>query len=184
LLARLFTKPSNLLVMDEPTNDLDIETLELLEELLLDYSGTLLLVSHDRAFLNNVVTSTIVLEGKGDINEYAGGYDDWLAQRQPTVAQEKPKAKVFKEEKTEEKSNIPRKLSFKEERELEKIPALIEKLETEQDALYTALADVNFYQRPAQEIAAAKARLDTIEDELLKVFQRWEYLDGAKGNGG
>jgi ATP-binding cassette subfamily F protein uup len=180
LLARLFTKPSNLLVMDEPTNDLDIETLELLEELLLDYSGTLLLVSHDRAFLNNIVTSMVVLEGNGGINEYTGGYDDWLNQRKSLAAQEKPKAKVVQETVITEKPSIPRKLSFKEERELEKLPITIEKLEAEQDEIYTLLADVNFYQRDAKEIAQAKARLEAVEDELLRAFQRWAYLDGAK----
>ncbi len=121
LLARLFTRPSNLLVMDEPTNDLDIETLELLEELLLEYQGTLLLVSHDRAFVNNVVTSTIVLEGKGIINEYPGGYDDWLIQssHKQKIAQESPKTKAVKEIIKPEEIGIPQKLTFKEKRELE-----------------------------------------------------------------
>ena len=117
LLARLFTKPSNVLVMDEPTNDLDVETLELLEELLLEYSGTLLLVSHDRAFLNNVVTSTIVLEGEGEVNEYPGGYDDWLSQRKPKVAEPKAKPvnKAAEEEPVRPAKPQPQKLSHKEE---------------------------------------------------------------------
>lgn len=181
LLARLFTKPSNLLVMDEPTNDLDIETLELLEELLLEYSGTLLLVSHDRSFLNNVVTSTFALEGDGIINEYAGGYDDWLNQRKSIAAAEKPKTKVVKETVVREKPITPRKLSFKEERELERLPAEIEKLEAEQDALYTLLADIHFYEKDPKEIAQTKARLETVEDELLRALERWEYLEGSRG---
>ena len=147
LLARLFTRPSNVLVMDEPTNDLDIETLELLEELLLDYSGTLLLVSHDRAFLNNVVTSTIVLEGEGEVNEYPGGYDDWLSQRKPKVKESKEKLpdKVAEEEPVREKKPQIRKLSHKEEQELAALPAKIEKLETRQDELYTLMADPDFF---------------------------------------
>ncbi len=187
-LARLFTKPFNLLIMDEPTNDLDIETLELLEELLLEYSGTLLLVSHDRAFLNNVVTSTIVMEGNGVINEYSGGYDDWLTQRSAVIPETKPKVKnsepVVKEEQpAKEKIIVPRKLSFKEERELETLPVKIEKLETEQEELYTLLADVNFYQKGPTEIAKAKAKLEKIEDELLRMYQRWEYLEESKAEG-
>jgi ABC transport system ATP-binding/permease protein len=181
LLARLFTKPSNLLVMDEPTNDLDIETLELLEELLLEYSGTLLLVSHDRSFLNNVVTSTFALEGNGIINEYAGGYDDWLNQRKIIVVPEKPKTKVVKETVVREKPITQRKLSFKEERELERLPAGIEKLEAEQEELYALLADIHFYERDPKEIARTKARLETLEDELLRALERWEYLEGSKG---
>ncbi len=183
-LARLFTKPFNLLVMDEPTNDLDIETLELLEELLLEYSGTLLLVSHDRTFLNNVVTSTIVLEGEGVINEYPGGYDDWLSQRKPVVSPIKPKEKnnpkSQKDQTPELKEPIRRKLSFKEERELEKLPAQIEKLEQEQEKLYAILSDISFYQRDPKEVAQTKARLEALEDEIFRGYQRWEYLEASR----
>ncbi len=182
LLARLFTKPSNVLVMDEPTNDLDIETLELLEELLLEYSGTLLLVSHDRAVLNNVVTSTFVLEGEGVINEYPGGYDDWLSQRKPVIREPKPKVKVNEEEDILESESPPkpivrRKLTFKEEKELAALPAKIEKLEAEQDELYTLMSAPSFYKKNSLEISQAKAKLEKIEDELLKTYERWEFLE-------
>lgn len=179
-LARLFTKPSNVLVMDEPTNDLDIETLELLEELLLEYSGTLLLVTHDRTFLNNVVTSTLVLEGDGMINEYPGGYDDWLSQRKIIMPQAKPKEKAVREIQPRKKPLVRRKLSFKEQRELETLPGKIETLEAQQEKIYDILADVTFYQKGAKEIAKTKARLESLEDELLRAFERWEYLEASK----
>ncbi len=176
-LARLFSQPSNVLVMDEPTNDLDIETLELLEELLLEYPGTLILVSHDRAFLNNVVTSTMVLEGDGLINEYAGGYDDWLSQRHPEISSEPPKIKVKKEPIKKEKPIIPRKLTFKEQKELDELPLKIEKMEEEQKALYALFADLNFYQKSPEERAQAEARSEELSSELDKANQRWEYLE-------
>jgi ATP-binding cassette subfamily F protein uup len=176
-LARLFSKPSNLLVMDEPTNDLDIETLELLEELLLEYPGTLILVSHDRAFLNNVVTSTMVLEGDGVINEYPGGYDDWLSQRKPSVQQEKQKSKPAKEIAKEEQPVTPRKLTYKEQRELESLPAKIEKLESEQKEIYAQLTDISFYQQDPKQIAQTKARLAELETDLQEATTRWEYLE-------
>ncbi len=179
-LARLFTKPSNFLIMDEPTNDLDIETQELLEELLMEYSGTLILVSHDRAFLNNVVTSTIVLEGKGEVYEYPGGYDDWLAQRPQPV---KVSAVKTKEDKTAEKLAKPiakRKLSFKEQAELEALPQKIEALEAEQEKLFALFADLSFYQRDPKEVAATQARADEVSDLLLKGYQRWEYLEASQ----
>ena len=174
-LARLFSKPSNVLVMDEPTNDLDIETLELLEELLLEYPGTLLLVSHDRAFLNNVVTSTIALEGNGAVNEYPGGYDDWLSQRHPAALPEKPRIKKAPIKK--EKPIVLRKLTFKEQQELDGLPLKIEKLEEEQKALYVLFADLNFYQRSPEEIALTRARSEELSGELDKANQRWEYLE-------
>lgn len=176
-LAKLFSKPSNVLVMDEPTNDLDIETLELLEELLLDYPGTLLLVSHDRAFLNNVVTSTMVMEGDGIINEYPGGYDDWLDQRQPVSKPEVPKATVKKESLKKEKPIVARKLSYKEQQELDSLPQKIEKLEEEQKMLYSMLADYSFYQRDPAEISQAKARSASLSEELQEAYQRWDYLE-------
>ena len=175
-LARLFSKPSNLLVMDEPTNDLDIETLELLEELLLDYPGTLLLVSHDRAFLNNVVTSTIVLEGGGIVNEYPGGYDDWLSQRLSISKPEPPKIKAKKVPVKKPKPILPRKLDFKEQQELDNLPLEIEKLEEEQKTLYSLFADFSFYQRNPAEISQTKARFAFLSEELQKAYQRWDYL--------
>ncbi|MFA5060040.1 MAG: ATP-binding cassette domain-containing protein [Candidatus Omnitrophota bacterium] len=183
-LARLFTKPSNVLVMDEPTNDLDMETLELLEELLSEYSGTLLLVSHDRAFLNNVVTGTFVLEGDGAVNEYVGGYDDWLAQRKPVADTEKkdvgaPEEKIVRAPQPSQAYNGPRKLSYKEERELAALPVKIEKLEAEQDKLYTLLSDPNFFQKDPAQFAKTKSRLEEVEDELLAAFERWEVLEGS-----
>ncbi|MDD2702810.1 MAG: ATP-binding cassette domain-containing protein, partial [Candidatus Omnitrophica bacterium] len=177
LLARLFTRPFNLLVMDEPTNDLDIETLELLEELLLDYSGTLLLVSHDRTFLNNVVTSTIVMEGNGTVNEYPGGYDDWLRQRQPNPPPALPKKKAVKETARKEKAPVPRKLTFKEQRELDELPRRIEELEAEQKELYRLLADFVFYQGDPAEISRVKTRSEALSGELDKAYARWEYLE-------
>lgn len=169
-LARLFTKPSNVLVMDEPTNDLDVETLELLEELLVDYSGTLLLVSHDRAFLNHVVTSTIALEGNGEIREYAGGYDDWLIQRaKPRFAVPAPEKKALAEK--------PGKLSQEEQRELKNLPAAIEKLEAEQGRLFDLMAAPAFYQKPPAEIAQTKQRSENLSQDLQKLYQRWEMLE-------
>ncbi|HJW87532.1 MAG TPA: ATP-binding cassette domain-containing protein [Candidatus Brocadiaceae bacterium] len=179
LLARLFTRPSNVLVMDEPTNDLDIETLELLEELLLDYQGTLLLVSHDRAFLNNVVTSTFVYEGGGKINEYVGGYDDWqrLVEEKKKAAPEKSQAKSEPARKPGERQ---RKLSFKEQRELDALPQRIEALEAEQHQLYQTMSDPLFFQKGKEEIAQAKSRVSAIEEELAGAYQRWESLDGLR----
>lgn len=181
-LARLFSKPSNVLVMDEPTNDLDIETLELLEELLLEYPGTLLLVSHDRVFLNNVVTSTMVLEGNGIINEYSGGYDDWLSQRKPAApAAEriKPAKEIIRKKKTA--PIVARKLTFKEQREFDSLPSLIDKIETEQTQIYALLADFNFYQKAPEEIAKTKARSEFLSNELEKAYERWGYLEELAG---
>jgi ATP-binding cassette subfamily F protein uup len=176
ILARLFSKPSNVLVMDEPTNDLDIETLELLEELLLEYPGTLLLVSHDRVFLNNVVTSTIVLEGDGLINEYIGGYDDWLSQRKPAILAS-VKIKPAKEIIRPKKPVVARKLNSKEQREFDNIPSVIEEMEVEQKQIYALLADFNFYQKDSAEIAKTEARLKFLSNELEKAYARWEYLE-------
>jgi ATP-binding cassette subfamily F protein uup len=175
-LARLFTKPSNFLVMDEPTNDLDIETQELLEELLMEYSGTLIIVSHDRSFLNNVATSTMVMEEMGEIGEFPGGYDDWVNQRQVKTPGAKPRLSPSDEKLKPGKPLRLRKLSFKEERELESLPLRIEKLETEQEEIFVLLADINFYQRGPQEIARVNARAEALAQELLEAYQRWEYL--------
>ena len=173
LLARLFTKASNLLVLDEPTNDLDMETLELLEEQLMNYEGTLLLVSHDRSFLNNVVTGTLVFEGNGRIGEYAGGYDDWLSQRK-TESDAGPKEIAAKPE----KQKSTRKLSNKERDELKNLPRRIEQLEAELEELQQAMADPAFYQQSKDDIAAATARAETIPHELELCFERWEELEG------
>lgn len=179
LLAKLFKRPSNILVLDEPTNDLDAETLELLEELLLDYQGTLLLVSHDRAFLNNVVTSTFVLEGDGRVKEYVGGYDDWLRQRPSEPSKvEAPSKSPVKEDTVRPAREAPRKLSFKDQRELESLPERIQTLEAEQQQLHMAMADASFYQQSGAEIAKAKSRLELLDAELAKAYERWEMLEG------
>jgi len=186
-LARLFTKPSNFLVMDEPTNDLDIETQELLEELLMEYSGTVILVSHDRAFLNNVVTSTIVVDGQGGVDEYAGGYDDWLAQYKPKPKPLSENPKLVKVEKNvpevpaaEEIENVVRRpLSTKEEAELKRLPELIGKLEAEYAKLSELLADINFY-KDRKEAAKTQSKADELGDDLLRAYKRWEYLESLK----
>ena len=182
LLARLFARPANLLVMDEPTNDLDIETLELLEDLLLDYSGTLLLVSHDRAFLNNLATSILVLDGQGEVREFIGGYDDWQRQSQAgknTQPEAKPR-KAMATTRPEELS-APRKLTYKEQKELEarqrelaELPQRIERLEAEQHQLSEAMA---FYARDSVEITTAANRLKELDAELTEAYQRWETLE-------
>ncbi|MFZ2445009.1 MAG: ATP-binding cassette domain-containing protein [Syntrophobacteraceae bacterium] len=179
LLARLFVKPSNVLVMDEPTNDLDMETLELLEDVLLDYPGTLFLVSHDRAFLNNVVTSTLVFEGEGGVGEYVGGYDDWLRQRIPAVPVKPEKAPRAERQRPRRESRQT--LSFREQRELETLPELIENLEAEQKDLYRSMSDPSFYRLNGPEIAGAKARLEAVERELEDAYKRWETLDALSG---
>lgn len=176
LLAKLFTKPSNVLVMDEPTNDLDSETLDLLEELLLDYPGTVLLVSHDRAFLNNVATSTIVFEKSG-LNEYIGGYDDWQRQRPKEF-----EAKDGKKQKQEKKKDKPVKLSFKEERELKDLPGIIESLEAEQQKLYETMSEPDIFKDGGKKAADVKARMDEIEAKLEAAYRRWEELEAIKKN--
>jgi ATP-binding cassette subfamily F protein uup len=179
LLARIFTKPSNMLVLDEPTNDLDVDTLELLESLLVDYAGTILLVSHDREFINNVVTSTLVFEGQGRVAEYVGGYDDWLRQRQvKKTVEEKPRL-VNSETRPAEPTAKPRKLSYKEQRELEQLPARIEALETEQATLQEKMASPDFYQQAAEQISVASERLRQIDEELTQAYTRWEELEEA-----
>ena len=170
LLAKLFSQPSNVLVLDEPTNDLDVETLELLEALLADYPGTVLLVSHDRAFLDNVVTSTLVFEQE-QVNEYVGGYQEWLRQRVVDKSQTPSKPKVDKPKKTSNK------LSYKDQRLLESLPAQIETLEQEMDALQQAMAAADFYQRPAEEIKAQQMALAQKEQELEQAFADWQRLE-------
>jgi len=183
LLAKLFARPSNLLCLDEPTNDLDIETLELLEDLLLQYAGTVMLVSHDRAFLNNVVTSTCVFAGDGCVEEYVGGYDDWLRQRPrpaPGAVKAKAKAKTGPVRKRRT-ADARTKLSFKEKRELETLPARIEALEAEQQEMYARLADPGFYRQAGDAISAAKKRMEEIELDLPPLYARWEELEERAG---
>ena len=176
LLAKLFTRPCNVLVMDEPTNDLDAETLDLLEELLLGYEGTLLLVSHDRAFLNNVVTSSLVFEGKGRVNEYIGGYDDWLRQRR---AEAPAKAKSEKKEASPAKPEIkPTKLSYKDQRELDSLPKIIEELDAELEAIQSKIADPDFYKSDPAEVTATTDRMAEVEAKLSAAYARWEELEG------
>ncbi len=178
LLARLFTKASNLLVMDEPTNDLDVETLELLEELLVEYKGTLLLVSHDRTFLNNVVTSTIVLQEEGEITEHVGGYDDWLNINQRAKEERSVSKNTPIKDKHPKSSTPAHQLSYNEQKELKNLPALIEKLEDQQNNLVEMMSEPEFFKKDPKEIAQVKIQLESTEDELLKAYQRWEYLEG------
>ena len=177
LLAKLFTKPANLLVMDEPTNDLDLETLEILEQKLVDYDGTLLLVSHDRQFLDNVVTNVFVFEGDGQINEYVGGYSDWLRVKQQQSAQAAAVDPKPKKEKTKPKSKPANKLSFKDKRELEQLPALIEELEERQSLLNDAVNQPDFYKQEHDSVKKTLAELEQVNQELEQAYQRWETLD-------
>jgi ATP-binding cassette subfamily F protein uup len=185
LLARLFAQPANLLVMDEPTNDLDAETLELLEELLADYQGTLLLVSHDRALLNAVVTSSLAFEGDGVVREYVGGYDDWLRQRPAREPAQDAAGGARPAAGRTAKSARPRagsgtkgnRLSYKDRRDLEALPALIESLEEQQGRLQAQMASPAFYRREGEEIAQARERLTSLEDELARAYERWEALE-------
>jgi ATP-binding cassette subfamily F protein uup len=185
LLAKLFAKPSNLLVMDEPTNDLDVETLELLEELLIDYPGTLILVSHDRDFLDNVVTSSLVMEGNGRVGDYVGGYTDWLRQR--PMAARIAAAAAASPRLTPQVAPTPkpapapappkRKLSYKEQRELEELPGVIEALDAELTALTAKLQDPAFYQQGAESVTAANARLAALQSDLDAAYARWQDLE-------
>jgi ABC transport system ATP-binding/permease protein len=176
LLARLFARPFNVLVMDEPTNDLDIETLELLEERLATWPGTLLLVSHDRAFIDHVVTSTLVFEGDGHVQEYIGGYEDWLRQRRSVVSGSSRTPVVSGFSRTRSVTS-PRKPSYKEQLELEQLPARIEALEEKQRQLQAAVSDADFYKKPAAEIHETLGRLEELETLLLDAYTRWDALD-------
>jgi len=171
LLARLFARPANVLVLDEPTNDLDIESLELLEAALQDYSGTLLLVSHDRAFLDNVVTSVLAAEGGGAWKEYAGGYTDWVRQRPAAVTEEKASSKAS----VRAKGKV--KLSYKETRELASLPKEIEALEAEQRALAAKMGAAEYFRLPAEELRADQKRVEEIEKSLMEKLERWEGLE-------
>jgi ATP-binding cassette subfamily F protein uup len=198
LLARLFTRPFNLLVLDEPTNDLDIETLDLLEELLLEFSGTLLVVSHDRAFLDNVVTSTLVFEGKGHVGEYVGGYADWVRQRaavsgaaakrtaapSATAAAAAAAAAAAPKDTTKQiaKTAKPRRLTFKEKTELAALPDAIDALERERGELFARLADPTFL-RDGAAVIGVRARLTALEVELTATTARWEALELIAADG-
>jgi len=182
LLARLFSEPANLLVLDEPTNDLDIETLELLEERLLDFGGTILLVSHDRAFLDHVVTSTLAFEGDGRVFEYVGGYTDWLRQRrppaEPEAAQPPTRAPVrIAKASARPIGAPPARLGYQEQRELERLPAQIEALELEQGELGREISRPAFYRRDAAEQARVQARLAALPAEIAATYARWESLE-------
>jgi ATP-binding cassette subfamily F protein uup len=180
LLAKLFARPSNVLIMDEPTNDLDVDTLELLEEFVADYAGTLLLVSHDREFLDNVVTSTLVFEGNGVVREYVGGYSDWLAQRPAPAAASagKPKQK----ESPAEPTSRARRLSYNEQRELNNLPDRIQALESEEGQLQAQVSDPDLFKRDHAQASAALKRLSEIAAELQDAYARWDALESrAKG---
>jgi ATP-binding cassette subfamily F protein uup len=191
LLARLFTKPANVLVLDEPTNDLDAETLDLLEDLLVEFQGTLLLVSHDREFLDEVVTSTLVFEGGGQIGDYVGGYTDWQAERKKIMA-----ARAVAQGGARPSDGLlsaagktlaggqasplkAKKLSGREQKELETLPAKIEALEKEQAELTARLADPAFYRNEAAKFAVVKSRLEALEQEQARAFARWEELEAV-----
>ena len=188
LLARLFTRPANLLVLDEPTNDLDVETLELLEARLVAWSGTLLLVTHDRAFLDHVVTSTLVFEGEGRVSEYVGGYSDWVSQRPASV--EDATAASTKRGPTsltsglvpDSPSQIKRRLSYHEQRELVALPARIEDLEAETERLNETVSKPDYYRETRETIEATLARLDQVRSDLADAYARWQALEERRGN--
>jgi len=180
LLARLFIRPSNILVLDEPTNDLDVETLEILEDYLMKYTGTILLVSHDRAFINNVVTSTLVFEGSGIVKEYIGGYDDWLRQR--TV--EAKSAKASKDLPPIRAARQKVKFGFRQKKELDALPHTIQALETEQEDLYRAMADPDLYKNDKSGIVSKKERLEELKKLLAESYTRWEELEDLKNESG
>jgi len=182
LLAKIFTQSANMMVLDEPTNDLDVDTLELLEELLSEYEGTLLLVSHDRTFLDNVVTSTLVFEGDGTFNEYAGGYEDWERyQRQIPDASVETKKRVPAPTviipAAAQRSDRPHKLTYKEQRELESLPGKIEALEREQIELHTRMGEADFYRQGSDKITTTMNRIETVKIELETCYQRWQTLE-------
>ena len=180
-LAKVLSEPCNLLVLDEPTNDLDLETLEILEDLLLEYQGTLLVVSHDRTFLDNVVTSTLVFEGGGQWREYVGGYEDWLRQK---LAAEPASAPKPGKQKAQRAGDRPRRMSFKEQRELRDLPGRIESLEREKLELFARMSAPGFYTSAGDEIARTQQRVAAIEIEIHAAFERWTELESQSGGGG
>jgi ATP-binding cassette subfamily F protein uup len=184
LLARLFSHASNVLVMDEPTNDLDIDTLDLLEEKLVNYEGTLLLISHDRSFLDHIVTSTLVFEGDGIIKEYVGGYEDWLRQRSaanktlPSAADSLPAAEPIAKNKP-----VQRKLSYKLQHELDQLPVRIEQLEQAQESLQAEMLQPDYFSRDKDSLAEDQAKLTEIGSELEQAYERWGELEGGASGG-
>jgi ATP-binding cassette subfamily F protein uup len=176
LLARLFTRPFNLLVLDEPTNDLDADTLDLLEEQLMQYQGTLLLVSHDREFVDNVVTSTLVFEN-GEVNEYVGGYQDWLRQRSQPVKQTDKKVAVKLAPASPTAASAKKKLSYKEQQELKELPGRIEALEKDIAALQAKMSDPTFFKNDSATVASTTSALAEKEQALELVFNRWSELE-------
>jgi len=177
MLARLFTQPANMLILDEPTNDLDVDTLELLEDLLIEYDGTLLLVSHDRTFLDNVVSSTLVFEEAGYVREYIGGYDDWLRQRKQQASQPTADKKAIAKSTDSSSTQKQKKLGYNETRELQSLPQKIEDLESEQQEIEAMVSNAEFYQSDPDEVKKTLARLESLQDELSQAYDRWEYLD-------
>lgn len=180
LLARLFTKPANLLVMDEPTNDLDLETLEILEEKLVSFQGTLLLVSHDREFLDNVVSSVLVFEDDARVNEYIGGYADWLAYTETHTKNLSAIADSSAVKKDKPKSASSKKMSFKEQRELDQLPERIETLELRQSELNQHINSAEFYKQAPDQVAAVLSQLEQVDEELKEAYSRWEILDAMQ----
>ncbi len=180
LLARLFLQPANVLVMDEPTNDLDAETLELLEEILVEFTGTLLLVSHDRAFLDNVVTGTLVFEGDGQVIDYIGGYEDWLKQREKRMAQPPSPAIEAPEPTPKGKSEKPRKFLNRERRELEELPGQIEEWEAEQKAISEKLWDPELYKKDPNALVELEAKLEALKVTTTEAYARWEVLEALR----
>jgi ATP-binding cassette subfamily F protein uup len=174
LLAKLFTRSFNLLVMDEPTNDLDMDTLELLEELLVEFKGTLLLVSHDRTFIDHIVTSTLVFDSPGQVNEYVGGYEDWLRQRprEKSLAATRPS--------TQKQAKINPGLSSKQQKELMELPEKIAKLETEIEHLQLKFAGPGFFQQDPELISGLQSKLAQCEQKMQKMFARWEQLEDSQ----
>jgi ABC transport system ATP-binding/permease protein len=182
LLARLFTQPANVLVLDEPTNDLDLDTLELLESLLQDYAGTVFLVSHDRAFLNNIVTQIFAFEGEGRVVEYAGDYDDWERVQRSRAAQA-PAERVVEQDAAKAARVKPRgrvKLSYKETQELSALPEQISALEKAQAEIHERLADPQLYRSQADQVKTLQARVEAIDGELLQLLERWEALEAKQ----
>jgi len=182
LLAKLFTKPANLIIMDEPTNDLDMETLELLEERLVEYEGTLLIVSHDRAFLDNVVTSVIVFEGQGVVNEYVGGYSDWLEynKEQAKLVKKPNKKKATPVASSSAAAPKKKKLSFKEQKELEELPVQIDEMEAKQEVVNDKISDPKFYQQEQDAINIVLGELAKIEKDLAQAYKRWDELEAMQ----
>ena len=178
MLAKLFTQPFNVLVLDEPTNDLDYETLELLEQILMDFDGTLLLASHDRAFLDNIVTSTLAFEGNGVVNEYVGGYSDWLEQRRDTQRAQKSKKNASTNSGSVAAAPKPKKLSYKLKRELEELPAKIEQLEKLLESMAAEMNAADFYSQDQKVIATHADTLTAAQEDLTKAYARWEELEG------